>query len=98
EPLGFVVGSTMYHIGLQPGRWSDNVELEVLTQAMDNARGLAMSRMRAEAQHLKADGIIGVQVLIQDYVWGDDVLEFMATGTAVRALAVPVQAERAQAE
>ncbi len=34
EPLGFVVGSSIYHIGLQVGRWSQNVELQVLTQAM----------------------------------------------------------------
>ena len=46
EPLGFVVGSTIYHVGMQPGKWSQNFELEVLTQAMYNARELAMSRMR----------------------------------------------------
>jgi len=86
EPLGFVVGSTMYHIGLQAGKWSENMELEVLTMAMYNARELAMSRMRSEAQQLNADGIVGVRLLIQDYVWGEDVLEFMATGTAIRAL------------
>jgi hypothetical protein len=27
EPLGFVVGSSIYHIGLQVGRWSQNQEL-----------------------------------------------------------------------
>jgi uncharacterized protein YbjQ (UPF0145 family) len=86
EPLGFVVGSSMYHVGLQAGKWSENMELEVLTMAMYNARELAMSRMRSEAQRLNADGIVGVQLLIQEYVWGADVLEFMATGTAVRAL------------
>jgi uncharacterized protein YbjQ (UPF0145 family) len=85
EPLGFVVGSTIYHVGVQPGNWSENFELEVLTLAMYNAREIAMSRMRSEAQRLNADGIVGVQLLIQDYVWGEDVLEFIATGTAVRA-------------
>jgi hypothetical protein len=49
EPLGFVVGSSIYHIGLQVGRWSQNQELQILTQAMYNARELAMARMRAEA-------------------------------------------------
>jgi hypothetical protein len=34
EPLGFVVGSSIYHVGLQAGRWSQNQELQVLTQAM----------------------------------------------------------------
>jgi uncharacterized protein YbjQ (UPF0145 family) len=86
EPLGFVVGSSIYHIGLQVGRWSQNQELQVLTQAMYNARELAMARMRAEADHLGADGIVGVQLRMQNYVWGQGVLEFIATGTAVRAL------------
>ena len=64
EPLGFVVGSSIYHIGLQVGRWNQNQELQVLTQAMYNARELAMTRMRAEADQLGADGIVGVLLRI----------------------------------
>ena len=86
EPLGFVVGSSIYHIGIQVGRWSQNQELQVLTQAMYNARELAMSRMQAEADHLGADGIVGVNLTMQMYAWGAGVLEFISTGTAVRAL------------
>ncbi len=86
EPLGFVVGSSIFHIGIQVGRWSQNAELQVLTQAMYSARELAMTRMRAEADHLNADGIVGVSLRMQMYAWGQDVLEFVATGTAVRAL------------
>jgi uncharacterized protein YbjQ (UPF0145 family) len=86
EPLGFVVGSSIYHVGLQVGRWNQNMELQVLSQAMYNARELAMARMRAEADHLGADGIVGVELRMQMYAWGQDVLEFVATGTAVRAL------------
>ena len=87
EPLGFVVGSSIYHIGLQVARWGQNQELNMLTQAMYNARELAMARMRAEADQLGADGIVGVNLRMQAYVWGQDVLEFLATGTAVRSLA-----------
>src|SRR5215471_16071401 len=86
EPLGFVVGSSIYHIGIQTSRWGQNQELTTLTQAMYNARELAMSRMESEAAHLGADGIVGVQLRMQAYVWGQEVLEFLATGTAVRAL------------
>jgi uncharacterized protein YbjQ (UPF0145 family) len=86
EPLGFVVGSSMYHIGIQVGRWGQNQELQVLTQAMYNARELAMSRMQSEAEHLGADGIVGVSLRMQAYVWGQEVLEFLATGTAVSAI------------
>jgi uncharacterized protein YbjQ (UPF0145 family) len=69
------------------GRWSQNQELQVLSQAMYNARELAMARMQAEASHLDADGIVGVELRMQMYAWGQSVLEFVATGTAVRALA-----------
>ena len=87
EPLGFVIGSSIYHIGMQIGRWRQNQELQVLTQAMYNARDLAMSRMRAEADHLGADGIVGVNLRMQMYSWGQGCLEFVAAGTAVRHLA-----------
>lgn len=87
EPLGFVVGSSIYHVGLQLARWNNNQELQVLSQAMYNARELAMARMRAEADQLNADGIVGVQLRMQMYAWGQDVLEFVATGTAVKATA-----------
>ncbi len=87
EPLGFVVGSSIYHVGLQVGRWSQNAELDTLTQAMYNARELAMARMQAEADHLGADGVVGVTLRMQMYAWGQEVLEFVATGTAVKALA-----------
>jgi uncharacterized protein YbjQ (UPF0145 family) len=87
EPLGFVLGTSIYHIGLQVARWGQNQELNVLTQAMYNARGLAMARMRAEADQLGADGIVGVDLRMQSHGWGHDVLEFLATGTAVRSLA-----------
>jgi uncharacterized protein YbjQ (UPF0145 family) len=87
EPLGFVVGSSIYHVGLQVGRWGRNQELQVLTQAMYNAREHAMTRMRAEADQLGADGIVGVQLRMQMYAWGQSCLEFVATGTAVRHLA-----------
>src|SRR5579862_7452662 len=95
EPLGFVVGSSIYHIGIQVARWGQNQELDVLTQAMYNARELAMSRMQAEADHLGADGVVGVQVRMQTYVWGQDVLEFIATGTAVKAIGSTAGVHRA---
>lgn len=86
EPLGFVLGSSIYHIGLQVARWDRNQELQVLTQAMYEARELAMTRMESEATQLGADGVVGVDLRFQAYVWGQDVLEFIATGTAVRSL------------
>ena len=62
EPVGLVVGSSIYHVGIQLARWKSSRELEVLTQAMYHARELAMSRMEAEAEALGADGIVGVRL------------------------------------
>src|SRR5881394_4308483 len=57
DPIGLVVGSSIYHIGFQFSNWKQNMEVNVLTQAMYHARGLAMTRMEEEASALGADGI-----------------------------------------
>jgi uncharacterized protein YbjQ (UPF0145 family) len=84
EPLGFVVGSSIYHIGYQQASWKQSQEMEVLTQAMYSARELAMTRMEEEADQLGADGIVGVRLDIGRYEWGADMAEFIALGTAVK--------------
>jgi uncharacterized protein YbjQ (UPF0145 family) len=105
EPLGFVVGSSIYHVGLQIGRWGRNQELQILTQAMYNAREFAMARMRAEADHLAADGIVGVQLRMQMYAWGQlrqayqnqEMMQFTQGVYEARELALDrMQAEAAQ--
>jgi uncharacterized protein YbjQ (UPF0145 family) len=85
EPLGLVIGSSIYHIGYQQGQWNQNMELGMLSQAMYHARELAMSRMEAEADVLGADGVVGVRLEIGFYSWGESLAEFMAVGTAVRS-------------
>jgi uncharacterized protein YbjQ (UPF0145 family) len=85
RPLGLVLGSSIYHVGIQMGRWSSNQELGTLTQAMYHARELAMSRMEAEADVLGADGIVGVRLDIEFKEFGNDIAEFIAVGTAVKA-------------
>jgi uncharacterized protein YbjQ (UPF0145 family) len=84
EPLGMVLGSSIYHIGFQQASWSQNQEMSVLTQAMYHARELAMTRMEEEADQLGADGIVGVRLDIGRYEWGADLAEFIAVGTAVK--------------
>src|SRR5271170_3294736 len=84
EPVGLVLGSSIYHIGFQQAMWNQNQEMTVLTQAMYHARELAMTRMEEEADQLGADGIVGVRLTIGRYDWGADLAEFIAVGTAVR--------------
>src|SRR5690349_23650544 len=85
RPLGLVLGSSVYHVGLQIGRWGSNQELDVLSQAMYHARELAMSRMEAEADALRAVGIVGVRLDVEMKEFGADIAEFIAVGTAVKA-------------
>jgi uncharacterized protein YbjQ (UPF0145 family) len=89
RPLGLVLGSSIYHVGFQVGRWGKNQELDTLSQAMYHARELAMTRMEAEADQLGADGIVGVRLDIEFKEFGNDLAEFIAVGTAVAAESAP---------
>ncbi len=83
DPLGLVMGSSIYHIGYQRAvGWKQNQELTVLTQAFYNARELAMTRMEEEADILGADGIVGVRLTVKN--WDCEVAEFISIGTAIR--------------
>jgi uncharacterized protein YbjQ (UPF0145 family) len=84
DPVGLVLGSSIYHIGFQQANWNRNQEMGVLTQAMYHARELAMTRMEEEADQLGADGVVGVRLDIGRYEWGADLAEFIAVGTAVK--------------
>src|SRR5215470_13217472 len=85
DPVGMVVGSSIYHIGYQRSMFNVSQEMQVLSQAMYTARELAMARMEAEADALDADGIVGVRLDVGRYEWGADLAEFIAIGTAVRS-------------
>jgi uncharacterized protein YbjQ (UPF0145 family) len=88
EPLGLVMGSSIYNINVRNptnlGQYEPGRELEDVTRALYHARELAMTRMEEEADELGADGIIGVRMDVNLHAWGQSVAEFMAVGTAVR--------------
>jgi uncharacterized protein YbjQ (UPF0145 family) len=90
-PLGMVMGTCVYHIAHQKlgsifSNVGRNVEIEQFTQALYDARELAMSRMQAEAEALHAEGIVGVDLRQHSHTWGSHTTEFFAIGTAVRPL------------
>src|SRR5471030_1171965 len=85
RPLGLVLGSSIYHVGIQYANFYQNQELEYLTAAMYDARELAMTRMEEEADVLGADGVVGVRLDVNYYEWGKSTAEFIAVGTAVKA-------------
>ncbi|MGH7439749.1 MAG: heavy metal-binding domain-containing protein [Polyangiaceae bacterium] len=86
EPLGLVMGSSIYQIGAQSIRTAVSEELTTLTQAMYTARELAMTRLEEEADALGADGVVAVRLDFNLHAWSANVIEFLAIGTAVKSL------------
>jgi len=84
EPLEFVMGSSVFHIGWQQQNLRQSVELGVLTQAMYTARANAMGRMLSEAAQVQADGVVGVQLSFRQHGLSPEHVEFIAVGTSVR--------------
>src|ERR1700709_263282 len=80
EPLGLVLGSSIYHIGIQGSHWKKRPEMDVPSGAMYEARQLAMTRMEEEADQLGADGIVGVRLDIGRYEWGAELAAVLALG------------------
>jgi uncharacterized protein YbjQ (UPF0145 family) len=86
-----VMGSCVYHVAHQCfmqklSNVGQNVEIPQFTEALYDARELAMGRMQAEAEQLHAEGIVGVQLLSLPHRWGGHTTEFFAIGTAIRPL------------
>jgi uncharacterized protein YbjQ (UPF0145 family) len=90
-PLGQVMGSSVYNVGYQymptNSWWTASGELETITRAHYEARGLTFSRLRQEAKLLKADGVVGVRFYMREIEGG--MLEYIAIGTAVRRTDAP---------
>lgn len=94
RPVGMVMGNCVYHIAMQTlGQFfrsiGQNVEMTNFTQGLYEARELAMERMQAEAEAVKAEGIVGVDLHEGSYGWSSDVIEFFTVGTAI----VPIRAD-----
>jgi uncharacterized protein YbjQ (UPF0145 family) len=87
QPLGLVMGSSIYNIGAQDIRPGVSEELTQLTQALYSARELAMARLEEEADALGADGVVAVRLTFNIHAWSANVIEFLAIGTAVKSLA-----------
>ena len=88
RPLGLVMGTCVYHVAHQGlggfiKKIGQNMEMPNYTQALYDARELAMERMQAEAEGVQAEGIVGVQLVEGSHGWDKHVIEYFAVGTAV---------------
>ena len=103
RPIGQVMGSCVYRIGWQTTPWGargwgsslqagQTFELETQTDAWNEARTRALSRLHDEAVAVDADAVVGVRLTRGGYAWGEDLVEFVAIGTAVRLERVELDA------
>ncbi|MDA8065528.1 MAG: heavy metal-binding domain-containing protein [Thermaerobacter sp.] len=98
-PVGLVMGNSVFSMGVTGGiatalRGLARGELTEYTELMYDARQLALSRMKREADELGADGVVGVDFQIVHH--GTDVMEVWAVGTAVKQTGQPAQSSQAQ--
>src|SRR6185437_6438319 len=70
HPLGFVMGSSIYHLGIQTRRWSQSQELDKLTGAVYEPPQLDMHGIDAEASELGIDGVVGLQLYVYFFEGG----------------------------
>jgi uncharacterized protein YbjQ (UPF0145 family) len=96
EPLSQVMGSSIYQMGYQSA-WGQMqggygggamVELDTLSQALNEVRERALHRLGEEARQIGADAVVGVETRAGESELGGGggqlALEHMVLGTAVR--------------
>jgi uncharacterized protein YbjQ (UPF0145 family) len=68
-------------------QWRSSVvcELHELTDAWNLARRRALERLTEEARHVGADAVVGVHLKRSDHDLGRGTIEYVVTGTAIRA-------------
>ncbi len=98
RPLEMVMGSCVYHVAHRGvlntlGSLGSNVELTNFSQALYDAREIAMERMQQEAIDVAAEGVVGVDLHEGSHHWKPHIIEFFAIGTAV----TPISSERSAA-
>lgn len=98
RPLKQVMGVSYYQVGWQRMPWTGNrtgwfgnvregetQELVDQTAAWNDAREQAIKRLRHEARMAGADAVVGVELKRSFRDWATNLVEFVATGTAVRS-------------
>ncbi len=90
RPVGQVLGASVHQVGYQylpeESSWGGEVmcELEVVSQAWDHARQLALNRLREEARQAGADVVVGVSVKSGVHDWAEGAIDYLVSGTAMR--------------
>jgi uncharacterized protein YbjQ (UPF0145 family) len=86
-PLRLLLGTSVYALGLAGGfttffRSFARGEVSAVTRLVYDARENCLEHIRREAEELRADGVIGIKIFINEI--GAGLVEVMAIGTAIR--------------
>jgi uncharacterized protein YbjQ (UPF0145 family) len=86
-PLRLVLGTSVYALGFAGGLSAffqsfGRGEIDEVTRLVYDARENCLEHIRLEAEELKADGVIGIKLFINEI--GTGLVEVMAIGTAIR--------------
>jgi uncharacterized protein YbjQ (UPF0145 family) len=90
KPVSQVMGSSIYQVGYQATPWPSAMggsfmfEMEALSQAWNEVRGLALGRLAQEASHVGADAVVGVELRTGEHDWAENAIEYVVVGTAIR--------------
>jgi uncharacterized protein YbjQ (UPF0145 family) len=90
KPVSQVMGSSIYQVGYQATPWPSAMggsfmfEMEALSQAWNEVRGLALGRLSQEASHVGADAVVGVELRTGEHDWAENAIEYVVVGTAIR--------------
>lgn len=97
EPLGQVMGSSIYHVGFlrtaYSGFFTNSHELAEPTRAMYHSRQLAFRRLAQEAKLLGANAVVGVHLEHKGFHQEERLVEYVAFGTAIRIPGLPPSSE-----
>jgi uncharacterized protein YbjQ (UPF0145 family) len=83
-PITQVMGSSIYHVGWQQTYFNVPTEVQVLSDAYNESRRLALGRLLEEAQACRADAVVALRIDQGAHDWAAGAVEFIAVGTAVR--------------
>lgn len=85
-PRGLAVGTCVYSAGSQYNWTVQTAEITSLSEAMRQARRIAIERMRKQARELEADGVVDVRLEVEHHLWrgARQVAKCIAVGTAIK--------------
>ena len=87
QPERLVLGTSVYALGFSGGlstffKSFSRGEVDAMTRLVYEARENALDHIRREAEEIRADGVIGIKLFINEI--GGSFVEVLAIGTAIR--------------